>query len=55
VFVSLLAVLFVAAGVVIAVVATSTDSTAVRLRKVTADKTESIVKQLQKLVDDNTK
>ncbi len=55
VFVSLLAVLFVAAGVVIAVVATSTDSTAVRLRKITADKTQSIVQQLQQLVDDNTK
>ncbi len=53
--VALLAVLLVAAGVVIAVVATSTSPTAVRLRAITATKTHSIVKQLQELVNDNTK
>jgi eukaryotic-like serine/threonine-protein kinase len=54
-FVTFLAILLVAAGIVIAVVATSTSPTAVRLRAITAHKTHSIVQQLQQLVSDNKK
>jgi eukaryotic-like serine/threonine-protein kinase len=54
-FVALLAVLLVAAGIVVAVVATSTSPTAVRLRAIGAHKTHSLVEQLQSLVNDNTK
>jgi len=53
--VAFLAVLFVAAGVFIAVVATSNSPTAVRLRAISAHKTHSLVKQLKELVNDNIK
>ena len=39
----------------VAVIATSTSQTAVRLRTITATKAHSIVRQLQQLVNDNTK
>jgi eukaryotic-like serine/threonine-protein kinase len=51
----LLAVLFVAVGVTVAVVATSPSKTAVQLRKITGTKAHSIVRELEQLVNDNTK
>jgi eukaryotic-like serine/threonine-protein kinase len=50
-----IAVLLIALGVTIAVVATSTGPTAVRLRAITSHQTQDIVRELKSLVNDNTK
>jgi serine/threonine protein kinase len=51
----LVTVILVAAGVTIAIVATSTGPAAVRLRAITDHKVQNIVKELKQLVGDNTK